>query len=34
MHTAQSELTDIGLRADLKRQQIELLSQVKGTYAP
>jgi lipopolysaccharide export system protein LptC len=34
MRAAKSEITADGLRADMKREHIELLSHVKGTYEP
>jgi len=34
MRAAKSEITAVGLRAEMKREHIELLSQVKGTYEP
>jgi len=34
MRAAKSEITAIGMRAEMKREHIELLSHVKGTYEP
>lgn len=34
MRAAKSQITATGLRADMKREHIELLSNVKGTYEP
>lgn len=34
MRAAKSEITALGMRADMKRERIELLSNVKGTYEP
>jgi lipopolysaccharide export system protein LptC len=34
MRAAQSEITAMGMRADMKREHIEFLSNVKGTYEP
>jgi len=34
MRAAKSQITGVGLRADMKRDQIQLLSNVKGTYEP
>jgi|GEM_PF-617780 len=34
MRGAKSQITGVGLRADMKRQHIELLSNVKGNYEP
>ena len=34
MRAAKSEITGVGMRADMKREHIELLSNVKGTYEP
>lgn len=34
MRAAKSEITGVGMRADMKREHIELLSHVKGTYEP
>ena len=32
MRAAKSEITAVGMRAEMKREHIELLSHVKGTY--
>lgn len=34
MRAAQSQITGVGMRADIKRDHIQLLSNVKGTYEP
>jgi lipopolysaccharide export system protein LptC len=34
MRAAKSQITAIGMRADIKRDHIQLLSNVKGTYEP
>lgn len=34
MRAAKSQITGIGMHADMKRDRIQLLSNVKGTYAP
>ena len=34
MRTAKSQINAIGMRADIKRDYIQLLSNVKGTYEP
>lgn len=34
MRAAKSQITAVGMRADMKREHIELLSNVKGTYEP
>lgn len=34
MRAAKSQITALGMRADMKRERIELLSNVKGTYEP
>lgn len=34
MRAAKSEITAVGMRAEMKREHIQLLSQVKGTYEP
>jgi lipopolysaccharide export system protein LptC len=34
MRAAKSQITAVGMRADMKREHIELLSHVKGTYEP
>jgi lipopolysaccharide export system protein LptC len=34
MRGAKSQITAVGMRADMKREHIELLSNVKGTYEP
>lgn len=34
MRAAKSQITGVGMRADMKREHIELLSHVKGTYEP
>jgi len=34
MRGAQSQMTSLGMRADIKRDHIELLSHVKGSYEP
>ncbi|GGY63914.1 lipopolysaccharide export system protein LptC [Cellvibrio zantedeschiae] len=34
MRAAKSQITAVGMRADMKRERIELLSNVKGTYEP
>jgi len=34
MRAAQTKITAMGMRADMKREHIELLSNVKGTYEP
>lgn len=34
MRAAKSDITAVGMRADMKSERIQLLSQVKGTYEP
>ena len=34
MRAAKSQITGVGMRADMKSDRIQLLSNVKGTYAP
>jgi lipopolysaccharide export system protein LptC len=34
MRAAKSQITAVGMRSDMKREHIELLSNVKGTYEP
>ncbi|RYY76608.1 MAG: LPS export ABC transporter periplasmic protein LptC [Gammaproteobacteria bacterium] len=34
MRAAKSEITAVGMRAEMKREHIQLLSHVKGTYEP